>query len=109
MSDSPHSSRTFINYRGRGEGEGRGWRARGRGLESSPGRGRRGYRARGSSFGERPDLTLQWQTQGALLDALSLDKIPPISNHMAVKDVEYLASYNWLDQETSTILIPGRL
>lgn len=43
------------------------------------------------------------------MDALSLGKIPPASKHMTVKDVEYLASYNWLDQETSTILIPGRL
>ncbi|MCJ1462600.1 hypothetical protein MMC07_001202 [Pseudocyphellaria aurata] len=90
MSDDLGSNRNFINYRGRGEGEGRslrgrvegegegrGWRGRGRGrgLGSSRG-GRRGYRARGSNFGQRPDPTLQWQTQGELLDTVDLGSPP---------------------------------
>lgn len=109
MSDNSHPSSVFSNYRGRGgREEGRGWRGRGRGQESSTSRGSRGYRGRGSSFGERPDPTSQWQTQGAILGTVHIGIVPPTQKHLTVNDVEYIASYNWIDQKTSTFLVPGR-
>lgn len=109
MSDSSHPSSAVSKHRGRGERkEGTGWRERGRGQESSTGRGSRGYRGRGSSFGERPDPTSQWQTQGALLGTVNIGSIPTTPKHLTVNGVEYIASYNWLDQKTSTFLVPGR-
>lgn len=117
MSARSRPSRTLIDYRGRGGGErgrGRGeeesrkGQGRGTGLESVPGRARRGYRWRGSSYGERPDLSPQWQTQGELLGRLDIGISSSKPKHLTIKDVEYIASYNWLDQKTPTILVPGR-
>lgn len=109
MTDSSHPGGTFNNHSGRGERErgeeeGRGGR-RGRGGR---GRGRgRGYRGGKSGFWESPDPTPQWQTQGELLDMLHIGMISPTPRLLTIDNVEFIASYNWLDQNTPTILVPG--
>lgn len=93
---------------GGGEGERGGDGGRGRGLESSSGRGKILSRRHGSINPEKPDPTTQWETQGNLLDMLHIEDICPSAKHLTVNDVQYIASYNWLDQKTPTILVPGR-
>lgn len=109
MTDSSDLDRTFNNHNGTGEkereeGEGR----EGRGGRGGRGRGRvRGYRGRRSGFRESPDPTPQWQVQGELLDMLHIGMISPTPRFLTIDNVEFIASYNWLDQKTPTILIPG--
>jgi hypothetical protein len=76
------------------------------------------YRAHGNgqpwrSFDRRPkpDPSVNWRT-GPLITEIKLSDLD-LSDIEAtepkITDVEYLASYNWLENEPGTILVPGEL
>ena len=71
---------------------------------------RRGnHRGRGgsSSWTEKPDPSASWKIQGELLATISTEGLPPAETASTVSNVEYIASYNWLDGKSPAIIIPG--
>ena len=54
-----------------------------------------------------PDPTPNWECQGELLATISMDETTISQAPSTISEVEYIASYNWLDQKTPTILVPG--
>lgn len=86
-------------------------RGRGRGQQSYP---RLQPTSRGFGRGSVNDLwqrsnqTSQWNTQAELVATITVGGLSPTQIRATISDVEYVASYNWLDQKTSTILVPGR-
>lgn len=71
----------------------RGWNHRGRGE--------------GSSLTEKTDPSASWEIQGVLLDTIPTDGLPRAEIASTVSNVEYIASYNWLDGKSPIIMIPG--
>ena len=65
-------------------------------------------RGRGSSWVEKPDPSASWETQGELLATISIDGLPRAETASTVSNVEYIASYNWLDGKSPIIMVPGR-
>lgn len=48
------------------------------------------------------------ETTGRILRTIRCDDLD-LESLAKIKDCEYVASYNWLDRETPTILVPGKL
>ena len=101
----------FTSTRGRGRGRGRGGRLR-------PDQGNRFYyrgsRGRGgSSAADRPapNVPPEPDLRGGLDTTKIIDTIPAPTRHAAtdfpIKNVKYVASYNWVDAEKPTIIVPG--
>lgn len=88
----------------------------GRGTEGVRGQNSSGYYpgARGSYRGaktsswHKPDPTPDWECQGKLLATITLNELTIKQIPSIISDVEYIASYNWLDRKTPTILVPGK-
>lgn len=68
------------------------------------GRGGRGIRP----WVEKVDPSASWETQGELLATISIDELPRAETAPTVSNVEYIASYNWLDGKSPIIMVPGR-
>lgn len=77
----------------------------GSGRDQSRGRGS------GSFIGARSRLSLPSPPKplGPLLDSINTKTLLIEGDSPKIVDVEYVASYNWLDQKSPTILIPGKL
>lgn len=80
-------------YRGRFNHQWRGGNQRGRGG--------------GSSWAEKPDPSNSWEIQGELLATIPTDELPRAETASTVSNVEYIASYNWLDGKSPIIMVPG--
>ncbi len=48
------------------------------------------------------------KTAGSSLKDLQLSTIQKSNNVIEIKDVEFLASYNWSNQDEPVIFVPGR-
>lgn len=64
-------------------------------------------RGGGSSWTEKPDPSASWETQGELLATVSTEGLARAETASTVSDVEYIASYNWLDGKSPIIMVPG--
>lgn len=64
-------------------------------------------RGGGSSWAEKPDPSASWEIQGELLATISTDELPRAETASTVSNVEYIASYNWLDGKSPIIMVPG--
>lgn len=80
-----------------------------RGRLNYPWRGGNRGRGRGSSWAKKPDPSASWQTQGELLATISTDGLRRAETASTVSNVEYIASYNWLDGKSPIIMVPGTL
>ncbi|KAL9119604.1 MAG: hypothetical protein Q9187_003842 [Circinaria calcarea] len=56
---------------------------------------------------QRSDPTSQWDTQAEVITEITVESLSPTQIPTTISDAEYLASYNWLDQKSPTILVPG--
>lgn len=81
-----------------------------RGAQNSSGTrfGTRGsYCAYKVSSWHKQEPTPDWECQGKLMAAISLNEMTVSQSPPTISDVEYIASYNWLDEKAPTILVPG--
>ncbi|KAK2762565.1 hypothetical protein FQN54_000738 [Arachnomyces sp. PD_36] len=82
---------------------------------SNRGRGRGGGRGRGSGRGYWRDDFRQVPTVdqlppkplGPTIDSIDIKTLMTEEDTPTIKEVEYVASYNWLNGESPTILVPG--
>ena len=105
---------SFTNTRGRGRG--RGGRQGGR-LRPDLGnrfyfQGSRGRGGGSATDRPAPDVPPEPDFKGGLDATTIIDTIPAPARHAAPEDfpinnVKYVASYNWVDAEKPTIMVPG--
>lgn len=77
----------------------------------------RGRRGRGNSWSARPKNPLAQLEEspfpplGRLIEAIDAKTFKDTDldecTHLGIKDVETIASYNWVDQKAPKILVPG--
>jgi hypothetical protein len=74
------------------------------------GRGNRDIRRGPSSTGAWSSRTLPIAPSGPFgttIDSIDIKSLLIEENSPEISNVEYIASYNWLDGQTATILVPG--
>jgi len=100
--------------RGSGRGIGRGERGneRGRGRTTARGSGTNWrFNARSGRSASTHD-SIEGQPMGDLLGTITLTEIQSSvrfkDTTLTITDCQYIASYNWLDRQKATILVPGQ-
>ena len=91
----------------------------GRGASRSRGRGGSAYHSnwrkqQGQSSKWRSHSPVSTRPVGKLISSISLDTLSGLSaadaeKYSCIKDCKYVASYNWMNREIPTIVVPGML
>lgn len=101
------------NERVRGKGSGRGERGGQRGRGKTTGRGNGTNRIFSTPGGRNAPTRdyLEGQPMGDLLGTIALSELQSSVDFkdatLEITECQYLASYNWLDRQKATILVPG--